>query len=89
MQCWVEHEDEDDMRSQLLRKDDKKFFIKSILYRIIDKIHVFESIAPVANESSLQWIQRVKDYICYYGKYWEPGKKDILFYNKVLFFVET
>ena len=82
MQCWVEHEDEDDMRSQLLRKDDKKFFIKSILYRIIDKIHVFESIAPVANESSLQWIQRVKDYICYYGKYWEPGKKDILFYAK-------
>lgn len=86
MQCWVEDEDEDDMTTHLLRKDDTKFFIQSILYRIIDKFKVCHSIAPGPNESSLQWIQRMHDCICYYGKDWKVGKEEII--SKAKFFRE-
>lgn len=76
MQCWVE--DEEDMTTQLLRKDDTKFFVQSILYRIIDKFNVCHSIEPWPNESSLQWIQRMHDSLRYYGKDWKVEKEEIL-----------
>ena len=77
MQCWVE-DDDDGMATHILRKDAKKFFIKSILYRIVDNIDDRPSFKVCPGESSIQWIQRMHDSIRHFGKDWKVEKQEIL-----------
>ncbi len=84
MHCWPGENDEDweeDLPDSIRRFDGVGFYIRSIAYYIVDRVHTEidakKTCARRFDETPEQWLEHVEQALNYQGKLWSVQKNDL------------